>query len=118
MELAEDEYIQITLKNRIERRAAMESDPATYKQLVFDYNDKIELILKKAQKTILDVLNIQLKDFEESIYIYMENGHSDEMYMFVSSIKYKIKKKIAATKDLTIDQTKEIIKFQIEILKQ
>jgi len=38
--------------------------------------------------------------------------------MFQATIRQNIKEKIAATKDLTIDQTKEIIKFQIEILKQ
>lgn len=38
--------------------------------------------------------------------------------MLIASMKQKIKEKIDATKDLTIDEAKKIIKFQIKILKQ
>ena len=37
--------------------------------------------------------------------------------MLQGTIRQNIKEKIAATKDLTIDQIKEIIKFQIEVIK-
>jgi len=47
--LAEEEYIEKTLKNRTERRAIMESDAEAYEKLVLDYNDEIEQVLKKAQ---------------------------------------------------------------------
>lgn len=38
--------------------------------------------------------------------------------MFQAAIRQKIKEKIKATKDLSIEKTKEIIRFQIEILNQ
>jgi len=73
--LAEDEYIEVTLKNRTERRAFMDSDAAAYEKLVLEYNDEIENVLKKAQQTILEILNIQFEDFEESVIVFMEKGH-------------------------------------------
>jgi len=73
--LAEEEYIEVTLKNRTERRAFMDSDAAAYEKLVLEYNDEIENVLKKAQQTILEILNIQFEDFEESVIVFMEKGH-------------------------------------------
>lgn len=73
--MAEDEYIEVTLKNRTERRAFMDSDAAAYEKLVLEYNDEIENVLKKAQQTILEILNIQFEDFEESVIVFMEKGH-------------------------------------------
>jgi len=45
----------------------MESDTAAYEKLVMDYNNQIEQVINKAQKTILELLNIKFEDFEESI---------------------------------------------------
>ena len=73
--MAEEEYIEKTLKNRAERRAIMESDAAAYEMLVLDYNKEIDNILNKAQGTILELLNIPFENFEESIIAYMEKGH-------------------------------------------
>jgi len=73
--LAEEEYIEKTLKNRAERRAIMESDAAAYEMLVLNYNKEIDNILNKAQGTILELLNILFENFEESIIAYMEKGH-------------------------------------------
>lgn len=73
--MAEEEYIEVTLKNRTERRAFMDSDAAAYEKLVLEYNDEIENVLKKAQQTILEILNIQFEDFEESVIVFMEKGH-------------------------------------------
>lgn len=48
LDLAEEEYVEYTLKNRDERRKFMKSDFENYEKLIIDYNDQIELILKKA----------------------------------------------------------------------
>lgn len=81
----------------------MDSDAAAYEKLVLEYNDEVENVLKKAQQTILENLNIQFEDFEESVIVFMEKGHYQEIYMFQAAIRQKIKEKIAATKDLTIE---------------
>lgn len=73
--MAEEEYVEVTLKNRAERRAFMDSDAAAYEKLVLEYNDEVENVLKKAQQTILENLNIQFEDFEESVIVFMEKGH-------------------------------------------
>lgn len=48
----------------------------------------------------------------------MEKGHYQEIYMFQAAIRQKIKEKIKFTKNLSVDNLKDIISFQHEILKQ
>ena len=48
IELAEEDYIELTLKNRQERRAIMDTDAAGYEKLTLEYNDQVEEVLKKA----------------------------------------------------------------------
>jgi len=71
IELAEEEYIEKTLKNRTERRAFMESDAAAYWKLLLEYNYEIKNIFNKAQATILELLNIPFEDFEKTIVVNM-----------------------------------------------
>lgn len=118
IELAERDFVELTLTNRRERRERMQSDVAGYEKLVGEYNDEVENVLKKAQQAILEILSIPYEDFEESVIDFMEKGHYQEIYMFQAAIRQKIKEKIQATKELSIEKTKEIIRFQIEILNQ
>ncbi|EGR33752.1 hypothetical protein IMG5_040260 [Ichthyophthirius multifiliis] len=118
IELAGDEYVQETLNNRESRRKLMKTDGEQYEKLILQYNDNVENILRKAQSCILEELNISCDDFEESVIAFMEQGHYQEIYMFQAAIRQKIKEKIASQKNLTVDRIKEIIKFQIELLKQ
>lgn len=118
LDLAKDEYAEFTLKNREERRKFMKADFENYEKLIIEYNDYIEVILKKAQNTILEKLNISVEDFEESVITFMENGHYQEIYMLQAAIRQKIKEKIKPTKNLTLENLKAILTYQHEILQQ
>lgn len=50
IELAEDDYVEVTLKNRRDRRVIMQTDISGYERLIVEYNDEVENVLKKAQQ--------------------------------------------------------------------
>ncbi|KAL4505448.1 hypothetical protein ABPG72_002510 [Tetrahymena utriculariae] len=118
LELADQEYVDLTLKNRKDRREKMDTDINEYEHLVLQYNEDVENTIKKAQTTILEILEISNDEFEESVISFMENGHYQEIYMFQAAIRQKIKEKIKPTKNLEIDDLKNIITFQLNLLQQ
>ncbi|EAR88835.3 transmembrane protein, putative (macronuclear) [Tetrahymena thermophila SB210] len=118
LELADQEYVDLTLKNRFERREKMDTDINEYEKLVLQYNEDVENTIKKAQTAILEILEISYDDFEESVISFMEKGHYQEIYMFQAAIRQKIKEKIKPTKNLGIDDLKNIITFQLNLLQQ
>ena len=52
IELADEEYIDLTLRNRKERRELMDTDVEAYERLILSYNEEIENILSKVKKII------------------------------------------------------------------
>lgn len=50
IELADEEYIDLTLRNRKERRELMDTDVEAYERLILSYNEEIENILSKVIK--------------------------------------------------------------------
>ena len=40
--------MEVTFKNRADRRKVMKTDAALYEKLVIEYNDDVENVLKKA----------------------------------------------------------------------
>ncbi|KAL4456583.1 hypothetical protein ABPG74_000690 [Tetrahymena malaccensis] len=118
LELADQEYVDLTLKNRKDRREKMTEDINEYERLILQYNEDVENIIKKAQSTILEILEIPYEDFEESVIAFMEKGHYQELYMFQAAVRQKIKEKLKPTKNLGIDEVKKIITFQLNLLQQ
>ncbi|KAL4456482.1 hypothetical protein ABPG74_000589 [Tetrahymena malaccensis] len=118
LELADQEYVDLTLKNRKDRREKMTEDINEYKRLILQYNEDVENIIKKAQSTILEILEIPYEDFEDSIIAFMEKGHYQELYMFQALNRQKIKENLKPTKNVGIDEVKKILTFQLNLLQQ
>jgi len=93
IDLAEEEYVRVTLTNRADRRKCMHSNQNRYEDLILSYNDEIEKVLNDAQEEILENLNIDKQAFEESVIHLMEKGLYQQIYMLQAAIRQKIKEK-------------------------
>ncbi|CAK70484.1 unnamed protein product (macronuclear) [Paramecium tetraurelia] len=119
IDVAGDEYIRITLVNRKQRRTYKSNSQLNlYKQQILKYNEDIEELLEKSQAELLQRLGVTKEIFEESMLVLMERGFFQQLYMLQASVKQKIKEKILSNKDLSVQQVKEIIRYNIKILKQ
>ncbi|CAD8182866.1 unnamed protein product [Paramecium pentaurelia] len=118
LDLAKDEYSQITIENRKKRRAIRKSENAQYQQMVLDYNEQVENLLEKKQMEICDFLQIKETEFQDSVMSLMERGFYQQFFMIQASIRQKIKDSLPSTKEITFDMLKKIINFQIQVLKQ
>lgn len=119
MELAVDEYVSATLKNRKARRKQRrETNWKAYKATIIRYYEEIEEIIERAQAELLNRLDIPKEVFEDSMLTLMERGYFQQLYMLQSSIKQKIKEKIPSTKDLSVSKMKDIIKVNIQLLRE
>ncbi|CAD8119220.1 unnamed protein product [Paramecium sonneborni] len=118
LDLAKDEYSQLTLENRKIRRKIRKSQSAQYQQMVLNYNEQVENLLEKKQMEICEVLNISEDVFQESVMSLMERGFYQQFFMIQASIRQKIKDSLPSTKDITEDLLMKIIHFQIEQLNE
>ncbi|KAL4481828.1 hypothetical protein ABPG74_007917 [Tetrahymena malaccensis] len=112
VELASDQYIELTLKNRKERRQYLETDMKKYEQLIFTHREEVKKILKEAQKSIIKELKISDRQFEISL-----SSNNKQVNDLQDSILLNIKHKIKSSKYLSVDTVKDIIKFQINFLQ-
>ncbi|CAD8050165.1 unnamed protein product [Paramecium sonneborni] len=119
IELAGDEFIRMTMRNRAQRRQFRENSKLNqYRYQIIKYNQDLEELLEKSQAELLNRLDINKNIFEESMLVLMERGFFQQLYMLQASVKQKIKEKIPSKKDLSLKQIKEVIKFNIRILKE
>ncbi|CAD8120501.1 unnamed protein product [Paramecium sonneborni] len=118
LDLAKEEFSQITLDNRKKRREIRKSNKAQYRQMVLDYNEQVENLLEKKQMEICEFLNISEDVFQESVMSLMERGFYQQFFMIQASIRQKIKDSLPPTKNINEDQLKKIIQFQVEQLKK
>ncbi|CAD8101762.1 unnamed protein product [Paramecium primaurelia] len=118
LDLAKDDYSQITIENRKQRRAIRKSQNDQYQQMVLDYNEQVENLLEKKQMEICDFLQIKETEFQDSVMSLMERGFYQQFFMIQASIRQKIKDSLPSTKEITFEMLKQIIKFQIQVLKQ
>ncbi|CAD8062201.1 unnamed protein product [Paramecium primaurelia] len=117
MDLAKPEYAIITLENRKQRREAKSKfNSQLYQQLVLDYNEQVENLIERKQSEFCQSLQITEDIFQESVMQLMENGQFQQFFMIQASLRQHIKEAIPSTKTLTLDQLKQIISYQIEII--
>ncbi|CAK59689.1 unnamed protein product (macronuclear) [Paramecium tetraurelia] len=118
LDLAKDEYAVITTENRQRRRAIRRSRQGEYQKMVLDYNEQVENLLEKKQMEICEFLQIREDVFQESVMSLMERGFYQQFFMIQASIRQKIKDSISSTKEITYEQLKKIINYQIQVLNQ
>ncbi|CAD8043222.1 unnamed protein product [Paramecium primaurelia] len=118
VELAEPEFIRITLENRKARREVLYSDGAKYVQLLLDYVNDIENLLMKAQEEICKKIDISQQTLEQSEMLLMERGLGQHVFMLQASARQRIKDKLPKQKQVQMNATKEIIRYQIKLLNE
>ncbi|KRX01514.1 hypothetical protein PPERSA_01417 [Pseudocohnilembus persalinus] len=117
IDLATQPYIDLTVSNRQKRREVMRSDITKYEGYIMEYNEQVEKVLIAAQEELLEALEIEKEQFEESVLVLMERGLYQQMYMLQAAIRQKIKEKIPAKNEVSMDKTKEVIQYQVQVLK-
>ncbi|CAD8206466.1 unnamed protein product [Paramecium octaurelia] len=118
LDLAKDEYAIITTENRKIRRALRKANRNGYQKMVLDYNEQVENLLEKKQMEICDFLQIKEEVFQESVMSLMERGFYQQFFMIQASIRQKIKDSLPSTREITYAELKQIIDFQIQVIRQ
>ncbi|CAD8059657.1 unnamed protein product [Paramecium sonneborni] len=118
VDLAEPEFIRITLENRKARRDVLYSDGAKYVQLLLDYVNDIENLLMKAQEEICKKIDISQQTLEQSEMLLMERGLGQHVFMLQAQARQRIKDKLPKQKQVQMNATKEIIRYQIKLLNE
>ncbi|CAD8078612.1 unnamed protein product [Paramecium sonneborni] len=117
IDLCKKEYIQITLGNRKQRRdARTQSNSQLYQQLVLQYNEQVENLLEQKKIKLFTSLSISEEVFQESVMFLMDQGYFQQFFIIQATIKQKIKEAIPSTKILSLEQLKQILDYQVQII--
>lgn len=114
LRFASPRFIQLTKKDRRERRAH-KNDLPRYIELWDQYAHELENIIEECQKDILQALNIPESVWENSNTFYMSQGNH-ELLMLHASLPQKLKMSIASTKALSKEEFMKVLKAQVELL--
>ncbi|EGR31562.1 hypothetical protein IMG5_106950, partial [Ichthyophthirius multifiliis] len=121
IKLVEEEYVQMTKTNRNLRRQLLQNNSSEqYLDAIMKYNEDIEKSLENANKQIIAKLGISSQEFEDSVIQLMEQGRYQEIYMLQATMRQKMKEFIKndINVQVTIDQMKELIQYQINLLNE
>lgn len=96
----------------------MHSDKKAYMKYMNESMNDIENMLMKAQEDICAKLGITQEILEKSEMCLMERGLGQHIFMMQASVRQRIKEKLPKKKSVSLDITKEIIRFQIKQLNE
>ncbi|CAK84210.1 unnamed protein product (macronuclear) [Paramecium tetraurelia] len=117
LEMAGDDFVKLSKQNRVQRRRLRKSNQQIYVDSIVQFIIDVEDVLDQALKRLLYQLDVPKEIFEESVLVRMDQGYFQQLYMLQASVKQKIKEKIESTKKLNLKQMKDIIQFNVHILK-
>ncbi|CAD8161580.1 unnamed protein product [Paramecium octaurelia] len=117
LEIAGEDYVKLSKLNRVQRRRLRKQKQEFYVDSIIQFIMNVEDVLDQALKRLLYELDVPKEIFEESVLVRMDQGYFQQLYMLQASVKQKLKEKIESTKKLNLKQTKEIIQFSVNILR-
>ncbi|CAK78373.1 unnamed protein product (macronuclear) [Paramecium tetraurelia] len=117
LEIAGEDYVKLSKVNRVQRRRLRKQKQEFYVDSIIQFIMNVEDVLDQALKRLLYELDVPKEIFEESVLVRMDQGYFQQLYMLQASVKQKLKEKIESTKKLNLKQTKEIIQFSVNILR-
>lgn len=91
IELIKQEYFEMTLKNRKERRKVFYEDLDKYMTLVSEYIQKNEEIINKGDNELISALNIDKETFDGSLDTIFNAGNFDQLMIVIVGRSYKLK---------------------------
>ncbi|KAM3141808.1 hypothetical protein pb186bvf_006130 [Paramecium bursaria] len=118
VDLAESEFVRLTIDNRKQRREILYTDSTKYIQSLMDYVNDIESLLMKAQEDICKKIDISQQILEQSEMLLLERGLGQHVFMLQATARQRIKDKLPKQKQISMNNTKDIIRYQIKLLNE
>lgn len=109
------DFVKKTYEDRIQRRKVLDND-AEYVKLVLNQSEEFDNAVDKAQLEILQKKDFTLDEFSKNIEFHFTNGNQD-IYIMTTQVPQKLKLFIPSRKTLTIEEVKEVLSYEKEILK-
>jgi hypothetical protein len=108
------EFLQLTRQDREERRANKDNVDK-YVELWETYTQRLEELIEKSQKAVLETLQISESVFERSNSHHISE-HNQELFLLQATLLNRLKSGITGSKKLTLQEFRDIIKTQIELM--
>lgn len=89
----------------------MHTDKKAYMKYMNESMNDIENMLMKAQEDICAKLGITQEILEKSEMCLMERGLGQHIFMMQATVRQRIKEKLPKKKSVSMDITKEIIRY-------
>lgn len=110
------EFVELTRKDREERRANKD-DIQKYVDLWETYTQRLEELVEKAQKAVLENLQISEAVFEKSNSHHISENNQ-ELFLLQATLLNRLKANLRGTKTLTLEEFRDIIRAQIELMNK
>lgn len=115
-EIVKSEYKRLTEEARAKQRP-LASNPAKYLEALIEYLTNTEVLILEGQKAIGAKLNVSPQKIEEAEIALMERGLAQNILYIQSGLRSRVKESIPTTKDIDLKQAKEMLTFQVNLLK-
>lgn len=114
MDIAEDDFSQIVVENRVERRKVLGKDDAKYEELVVKGAEEIEKLITSKMQVVLKDCNATTELYEQSCQSWANKNPQFAMMsiLMIEKLKTKIPKK--SEEEVTLAIAKEVMQYQIE----
>lgn len=112
LRFAVPKFVELTKEDRNERRAQRDNVDR-YISLWDEYAQKLEEIIEKSQKEVLKELNLAETVFENSNSFHISQNNQ-ELFMLHATLPQRLKSSLRATKTLTLEEFKTILRAQID----
>ena len=110
-------YASLTEETRKKQREII-NNPKEYLAVMTEYLSLSEGLITDAQLSIVSKLGIPINKFEESETLLMERGLTHNILTIQTVARTKLKDKIKATKSITLDQSQDILNYQIDLISK
>lgn len=110
------DFVKKTYEDRIERRKVLDND-TEYVKLVLAQSETFDSAVDSAQLEILNRVGFSLDEFSQNIEFHFTNGNQD-IYIMTTQVPQKLKLFIPSRKTLNLEQVKEILTYEKEILNK
>ncbi len=113
--VVKDEYKRLTEEARQKQRTLMK-DTTQYLNALTEYLTNTEVLIIEGQKALATKVGVSSHKLEEVEGILMERGLGQNILFVQSALRTKVKESIGASKEVSLDRAKDILKYQVGLL--
>jgi len=110
------EFVELTRKDREERRVNTD-DTQKYIDLWETYTQRLEELVEKSQKAVLESLQISEAAFEKSNSHHISENNQ-ELFLLQATLLNRLKANLRGSKTLTLEEFRDIIRTQVELMNK